>query len=299
MRPRSDSRRGARVAVLLAAALLVVTCCLVLAGAAWGDAFSPEDGPTRNAQDIDELYWILFGLGAAVVALVWGLMFYSVVKFRARRGVTPPEVRGNSGLELSWTLGAFGLTLLIALITLIFLPGIKNPQSSGRASVAEAARYTATTSQPPPKGPAVRIRVAGQQYIWRYQYPNGAVSFENMVVPKDVTVILTITANDVAHSWWIPKLGGKFDAIPGLTNKTWFKATDTGTFKGRCAEFCGDGHAAMLNSVTVLPLPQYLDWAARQKALIARSQKLVQVQRKAIQAAATATSVPGSRTGAK
>ena len=134
----------------------------------------------------------------------------------------------------------------------------------------------------------MRIAVSGQQYIWRYQYPNGAVSFEDMVVPKDVTVILSIKSNDVAHSWWIPKLGGKFDAIPGLTNKTWFKATETGTFNGQCAEFCGHGHTYMKSTVTVVPLPQYLDWAKRQKALIALSQKQVQVQRKAIPGGAVA-----------
>jgi cytochrome c oxidase subunit II len=285
MRPWSDSRRGARAVALLAAALALVTCGLILAGPAWGDALSPESGPTKNAQDIDHLYWIVFALGAAVIAAVWGVLFYSLYRFRARRGVKAPPIRGNSGLELSWTIGAFALTVVIMIITLIYLPGIKNPQPSGPASVAQAADYTATLSQPAPKGPAVNIQVSGQQYIWRYQYPNGAVSFENMVAPKDVTVILTIKSNDVAHSWWIPKLGGKFDAIPGLTNKTWFKATETGVFKGQCAEFCGVNHAAMDASVTVVPLPQYLDWAKRQKALIAQSQKLVQVQRKVIQAA--------------
>ena len=288
MRPRSDSRRGARAVALLVAACALVICGLFSAGPAWGDAFSPESGPTQNAKDIDTLYWILFAIGAAVVALVWSVLFYSLYKFRARRGVTAPQVRGNTALELTWTLGAFGLTLVIIVITLIFLPDIKNPAPSGPASVAQASGLLATTSQPEPKGPAVRIAVSGQQYIWRYQYPNGAVSFEDMVVPKDVTVILSIKSNDVAHSWWIPKLGGKFDAIPGLTNKTWFKATETGTFNGQCAEFCGHGHTYMKSTVTVVPLPQYLDWAKRQKALIALSQKQVQVQRKAIQAAQSA-----------
>jgi cytochrome c oxidase subunit II len=295
MRPRSDSRRGARVVPLLVVAFALVMCGLLTAGPAWGDAFSPESGPTRNAQDIDTLYWILFGLGMAVIGLVWGILFYSLVKFRAHRGATPPQIRGNTTLELGWTLGAFGLTLVIVAVTLIFLPDIKNPAPSGTASLAQASELQATTSQPEPKGPAVRIQVSGQQYLWRYQYPNGAVSFENMVVPKDVTVILTIKANDVAHSWWIPKLGGKFDAIPGLTNKTWFKATETGRFAGQCAEFCGHGHTYMKASVRVVELPQYLEWAKRQKTLIAQAQKQAQVQRKALQAAAPDTSTPGEQ----
>jgi len=295
MRPWSDSRRGARAVALLVAALAPVTCGLLSAGPAWGDAFSPESGPSRNAEKIDTLYWILFALGSVVIAIVWGVLFYSLYKFRARRGVTVPQVRGNNPLELGWTLGAFGLTIVILVVTLIFLPDIKNPAPSGQASVAQASGLQATTSQPEPKGPAVRINVSGQQYIWRYQYPNGAVSFENMVVPEDVTVILSIKSNDVAHSWWIPKLGGKSDAIPGLTNKTWFKATESGVFDGQCAEFCGTGHSAMKGRVTVVPLPQYLDWAKRQKALIAQAQKQVQVQRKVLQAAQSGSGASGTQ----
>jgi cytochrome c oxidase subunit 2 len=271
-----------------------VTCGLFVAGPAWGDAFSPESGPTQNAQDIDTLYWILFVMALAVIGLVWGVLFYSVYKFRARRGVTPPQIRGNTALELSWTLGAFALTVVIMAVTLVLLPGIKNPQPSGAASLAEARNLTAATNQPEPKGPAVRVVVSGQQYLWRFQYPNGAVSFVDMVVPKDVTVILSIRSNDVAHSWWIPQLGGKFDAIPGLTNKTWFKATETGTFKGRCAELCGAGHSYMYSSVTVVELPQYLEWVKRQKALIAQSQRQAQVQRKALERETTGSRAPGS-----
>jgi cytochrome c oxidase subunit 2 len=264
-----------------------VICGLFSAGPAWGDALSPESGPTRNAQDINTLYWILFAMGAVVIGLVWGLLFYSLWRFRARRRAVVPQVRGNTPLELTWTGAAFALTLVITGIMLLFLPDIRNPAPSGSATLASASGLNAATGQPEPKGPAVRIQVSGQQYLWRYQYPNGAISFETMTVPEDVTVILTLKANDVAHSWWIPKLGGKFDAIPGLTNKTWFKATETGTFDGQCAELCGAGHTNMRATVNVVPLPQYLDWVKRQKALIARAQRLAQVQRKALEAAAS------------
>jgi cytochrome c oxidase subunit II len=104
-----------------------------------------------------------------------------------------------------------------------------------------------------------------------------------MVVPKDTTVVLAIKANDVAHSWWIPKLGGKMDAVPGYTNKTWFKATSTGTFTGQCAEFCGSGHAVMSAKVTVVEPQTYVAWVATQKKLIAQAQKLDLVMRKKFQ----------------
>jgi cytochrome c oxidase subunit 2 len=104
-----------------------------------------------------------------------------------------------------------------------------------------------------------------------------------MVVPKNVTVTLSIKANDVAHSWWIPELGGKFDALPGYTNHTWFKATGTGTFKGQCAELCGSGHAVMTAKVTVVEPNQYQAWVDNQKRLIQQAQKEVSKQRSQFQ----------------
>jgi cytochrome c oxidase subunit 2 len=283
MRPFSDLGRGARLGALLVALLAVVASALAFSGSAWAGTISPEAGPTKNAQDIRTLYNVVLAMGAAVVAVVWIVLFYSLFRFRARRGRTAPQIRGNTTLELGWTLGAAGLVLIIAVITFIFLPGIRDPQESGNAALAEARGLRAAVDQPAPEGRALRITVSGQQYLWRYQYPNGAVSFTNMVVPKDVTVLLKIEANDVVHSWWIPQLGGKFDAVPGKTNETWFKATETGTFEGQCAELCGDNHASMVARVTVLELPAYLEWARRQKAEIAEAQRLAQVQRKVIE----------------
>ena len=108
-----------------------------------------------------------------------------------------------------------------------------------------------------------------------------------MVVPVGMTVTLAITADDVAHSWWIPELGGKMDAIPGYTNKTWFKATKTGTYRGQCAELCGRNHANMLARVRVVPFDEYQAWfdreaedikvarqeAARQRAALLKRQQ--------------------------
>jgi len=110
-----------------------------------------------------------------------------------------------------------------------------------------------------------------------------------MVVPKDTTVTLQIKSNDVAHSWWIPALGGKQDAIPGLTNETWFKATRTGTFRGQCAELCGANHAFMTAKVVVVEPAQYLRWVDDQKKLIQQSQKQVLKLKKQFQGQPAAT----------
>jgi cytochrome c oxidase subunit II len=271
------------VSVLVAIGL-AIALNLVLAAAAGADALTPEAGPSDNAVKIDTLYKIVFYTGLAVVGLVWGVLFYSLVRFRARRGRRPPQVFGNAPLELGWTLAAGGVVSVIALITLLMLPDIKNPPRSGPDSLAQAgAEHAALDTPPPPGGRGLRIKVASQQYIFRYQYPNGAVSFHQMVVPVDTTVLLDITANDVAHSWWIPKLGGKADAIPGHTNKTWFKATETGTFGGQCSEYCGANHAEMSAEVTVVEQQQYESWVENQKRLVEQAQREAVRQRRQFQ----------------
>jgi cytochrome c oxidase subunit 2 len=278
-------RRYRRLALTLLVTGLALALGLVLAATAGADAITPDAGPTKNAVDIDTLYKIVFFIGLVVIGIVWGVLFYSLFRFRARRGRRTPQIFGNTPLELGWTIAAGAVVAIIALITYLMLDGIKDPAPSGPSSLAEARAENASLDQPPPPAgtKSLPITVSGQQYIWRYQYPNGAVSFQQMVVPVDTTVILSIKANDVAHSWWIPKLGGKMDALPGYTNKTWFKATSTGTFKGQCAEFCGSGHAVMSAKVTVVEQQAYLAWVVRQKKLIQQAQKQAIVLRKQFQ----------------
>jgi cytochrome c oxidase subunit II len=292
MRPRPDTvRAGSRLRVFLAAFVALSVVGLVLAGTAGADAITPESGPTQNASDIDTLYKIVFVIGAMIVGLVWAILFYSLFRYRARRGAKPPQIRGNFRLELGWTIAASLVVTAVATVTFFFLDNIRDPVASGPSALAEARGENAAINQPSPPGKgALHIKVSGQQYFWRYQYPNGAVSFHDMVVPKDTTVTLSIESNDVAHSWWIPKLGGKFDAIRGLTNETWFKATRTGTFTGQCSEFCGTNHAFMTAKVIVVEPDRYQKWVTDQKNLIAEARKLVQEQRKKLQASSTSTS---------
>jgi cytochrome c oxidase subunit 2 len=91
--------------------------------------------------------------------------------------------------------------------------------------------------------------VDGHQFYWQFTYPDGHVSIQELHVPVNRVVKLDIHSQDVAHSWWIPALGGKFDAIPGVTNHTWFQANPAGTYSGQCGEFCGVFHAEMVGRV--------------------------------------------------
>ncbi len=280
MRGRAKPRAAA--VVLLLAAVVAV---LVLPGVAWADVLTPEDGPTPNAQKVDELYKIVFFIGIAVIGTVWVVLFYSLFRFRARRGRQAPQITGNTPLEIGWTAAATAIVAAITIVTYIYLDDITHPVPSGPEAVAEARDQYATINQPPPPGgKALDIQVSGQQFLWRYQYPNQAVSFHEMVVPRDTTVTLTLKANDVIHSWWIPALGGKLDAVPGYTNKTWFKVSKTGTYEGQCAELCGSGHYAMTAKVTVVEPDQYQAWVENQKKEIQEARTLVQKQRKTIEA---------------
>jgi cytochrome c oxidase subunit II len=287
MRGRPNSARAALIAV----ACVALGLALVLPATAGADLLTPEAGPSQNAVKTDTLYKIVFVIGITVIGLVWAALFYMLFRYRAGRGRAsrriPPQISGNTGLELAWTIGASAIVLALTIITYVFLPGIRDPAASGPGSVAEArGQYAALDQPPPPGGKGIEIQVSGQQFLWRYQYPNGTFSFHEMVVPRDQAVVLNIKANDVVHSWWIPELGGKQDAVPGYTNETWFKATKNGVFGGQCAEFCGTGHHAMTAKVRVVDPEAYTQWVERQKQLIAEGQKLAQEQRKTIGAAA-------------
>jgi cytochrome c oxidase subunit 2 len=243
---------------------------LVWAPEASADLLTPESGPTKNAQDIDTLYKITLYCGIVIFLLVECTLVYSLFKFRARRqGPEAAQIRGNTPLEITWTIGAALILVVLATVTFVFLPGIKNPPNSlaNGLDLAEGSDYATINQKEPPNGQALHIRVNAQQYIWRYDYTDSKdllFSFHTLYVPVNTTVTLGIYSSDVAHSWWVPKLGGKADAVPGHRNETWFRAEDTGTFEGACAELCGEGHADMRTRVVVLPVDEYEAWVAKQ-----------------------------------
>ena len=122
-------------------------------------------------------------------------------------------------------------------------------------------------------GQQIAVRVDAHQFYWQFTYPNGAVSIDELHAPVNKVVTLEIDSHDVDHSWWVPELGGKFDAIPGKTNHTWFRANRLGTYRGQCGEFCGIFHAAMQARVLVEPKNNYRSWlAAEAKAQLGRSE---------------------------
>jgi cytochrome c oxidase subunit II len=277
-------RRLAALALLLAGAFLAVAAPSALA-----DAVTPESGGSPNANDIDTLYKIVLYVGIVIFLGVEGVLIWSLVKYRARRGgPAPAMIRGNTPLELGWTIGAALILVVLAAITFIYLPDIKNPENSSPGGYQAAQNQFAVINQPPPpNGKSLKIRVVGRQYLWRFDYPGKPgelFSYYEMVVPVNTTVTLSVTAEDVIHSWWIPKLGGKVDGVPSYTNETWFRIPKPGIYRGQCAELCGENHADMRAQVRALPVDEFEQWMTRQKNDIKAAQTALAEQRRAREA---------------
>jgi cytochrome c oxidase subunit 2 len=286
--PALPRRRAFLLAVAGATVLLLALAPIASAG--W---ITPESGGSPNANDIDTLFKIVLIMGGVIFVLVEGLLVFSIVKFRRRRGGPEPAmVHGNTPLEVGWTIGAATIVAVIAAITFIYLPKIKNPPNTSANGIQQlAGTELASLSEPkPPNGKALHINVVGQQYIWRFDYIGArprltenrpVFAYESMVVPTNTTVVLQINSADVAHSWWIPKLGGKADAIPGHNNYTWFKISKPGVYRGQCSELCGNNHADMLAQVRAVPPDQFRAWLTQQRQAILQSQQALAAQRKA------------------
>jgi cytochrome c oxidase subunit II len=254
--------------------------------------FTPRSGGSPNADSIDDLYKITLYVALVIFVLVEGALGYALYRFRARKGAVAAQIRGNTRLELGWTLGAAVILLALAVLTFAKLSSIQDPVNSGPegsslVSDRRARAFASTERRLPPDGKSLKITVIGRQFVWQYVYPgadeaNGLgapYSYEEMVVPTNTTVTLDIVSADVVHSWWVPELGGKFQAVPGYHNYTWFKIEKPGIYRGQCSLICGRGHARMIATVKAVPPAQFEAWLAYQKKLIAEANADAQVAR--------------------
>jgi cytochrome c oxidase subunit 2 len=291
LRPDLNDAKSRRLRRQLGLALAVALCgSLVLAPSAFANFLTPKSGGSPNANSIDSLYKIVLYVAAVVFVVVEGALFYSVYKFRAKKGAVAAQIHGNTRLEIGWTVAAALILVVLTVVTFVKLPSIIDPPNSSSGLVLSAS----VTEPSPPNGKRLTVCVQGRQYIWRYSYGNNCLqgafssklpySYEEMVVPANTTVILDIQASDVIHSWWVPSLGGKVDAVPGYTTYTWFKALHTGTFHGQCAQLCGRGHAAMTARVKVVTPAQYSAWSKQQAQEISSANNQVSQLRQVLTA---------------
>jgi cytochrome c oxidase subunit 2 len=235
-------RRGPLAAFSLA--LFFALLCAGAAAAAPG-GLGPPDPETDSGEAISDLYWAVVAVCAVVFVAVESALVLFVIRFRRRRG-TPedaegPQIHGNTRIEIIWTIIPSLILVAIAVFTFTRIPSVEAKGSD-----------------------EVRIRVEAHQFYWQYVYPNGAISLDELRVPVGRTVTLELITHDVNHSWWVPALTGKLDAIAGRTNVLHFKPKRTGTWEGQCAEFCGIQHAVMYTSVTVVEQAAYDSWVEQQ-----------------------------------
>jgi cytochrome c oxidase subunit II len=208
---------------------LAATAALLAAGAAAAadGGLVPATPHSPNAHHTLTAYYVIFGFTAAIFVLVEGLLVAFIVKYRSRnrdRSVEGSQVHGQTRLEVIWTVIPVIILCAIGIVVFVELPSI--------------------TSAPAASDP-LHITVEGHQFYWQFDYPNGARTINELYVPVGKVVDLKVVSADVIHSWWIPELGGKIQALPGITNHTWFQADEAGTYVGQCAELCGLYHASM------------------------------------------------------
>ena len=238
--------------LLVFAGLVLLAAVSVPAALADNGGFTPVAPESPNAEGIRDSYLFVSIFVLGIFVLVEGLLVAFIVKYRRRkrpRFEDGAPIHGATKLEVLWTAIPVVILFLIGAFVFIELPGIKNIPSAGASGQLE-------------------ITVTGRQYYWQYEYSNGVIAIDTMRAPAGVPVRLEVTApdTDVIHSWWIPALGGKIDAIPGTVNETWFEVANPGTYTGQCAELCGVEHANMLASVEVLPEAEFAAWLDHRRA---------------------------------
>ena len=249
-------------------------------------ALNMTRGVTPISREVYDLHMLIFWICVAIGVVVFGVMFYSFFKFRKSKGAVAAQFSHNGRLEVLWTV-----------IPVVILVGMAVPATRTLIAMEEVA------------GDAdLSIKVTGYQWKWRYDYLDEGFGFfsvlaedsnearalrsgiapqdvpnyllevdEPMVVPIDKKIRFLVTANDVLHSWWVPALGWKRDAIPGFVNASWAVIQEPGTYRGQCAELCGRDHAFMPVVLKAVTQDEYRSWAdemkARERAALEASDK--------------------------
>tara|TARA_A100001011_G_scaffold228727_1_gene236865 strand:- start:37 stop:888 length:852 start_codon:yes stop_codon:yes gene_type:complete len=253
---------------LIGTLLFLALPCLSFA--AWNMDFQP--GNTLLAHDIRELHVIVMVICVIIFVGVFAFMFYAIFKHRKSVGHQAANFHENTTVEIIWTV-----------IPFFILAGLAWPATE----TLLAMRDTST--------PDMTIKATGYQWKWGYEYLDEGIQFystlatpqeqingtekktENYLLEVDNPVVVPVgkkvrvltTANDVLHAWYVPALAVKQDAVPGFIRDTWFKAEETGVFRGQCAELCGKLHGFMPIVVHVVTQEDYDIWVSEQKNKVA------------------------------
>lgn len=227
---------------------VILVISILVASLVWGKE-EPltnwlQDPATPLAKDVRTNFWISLITILPFLLISEGLLFYAIVKFKAKPNAKPATFHENIRLEIAWT-------ILPALALII---------------IAFPTFTTLKKMEVPPKSDMV-VEVIGHQFFWEYKYPKYEINFAEkpLVVPVNKVVTLNCTSVDVIHSWFVPAFGVKQDANPGRITHAWFKALRPGTYKGQCAELCGALHALMYITVNVVTEEEFEAWVEKNK----------------------------------
>ncbi|MFN2327447.1 MAG: cytochrome c oxidase subunit II [Chromatocurvus sp.] len=267
-----QTKRPARSVFALLALMAAVPGQLALAADDKMNQLNMPVGVTDVGKSIYDLHMIILWICVVIGALVFGVMFYSIIYHRKSRGAKASSFHESTKVEIAWTVVPF-----------VILIGMAVPATSTLIDI-----YDFDDAE-------MDILITGYQWKWKYEYLNAEgenVSFfsnmstpqteiyntqkknsnyllevdEPVVIPVGAKVRFLVTANDVIHSWWVPELAVKKDAVPGFINETWAMANEIGTYRGQCAELCGKDHGFMPIVVEVVSREDYASWMNEKQA---------------------------------
>jgi cytochrome c oxidase subunit II len=216
-----------------------------------------------GTDQIDTLLWIGFAAATIIIVAVIGGLLYALRRYRAERGAEPRQVTGGRRIQVrvGALLGIFAAVLFV--LSVVYTDNARETPASGSAGLQ------VSHSEP------LKIATTGQQWLWRYDYPNEAFSYYKLVVPVDTAVELELVSTDVVHTWDVPALAAKSDAVPGKTNHVVFSADEEGTYFGQAATLSGQAYASMRTEVEVVSPAEYQAFVAGEKKGIQAAQDRV------------------------
>ena len=234
------------VKLLVPITLLCVLGISSLIGCTPDHPMSTFDAKGPVAERQLSLFMMILWVATAVFVVVGGGLLYTIIRFRDKGdGVKPEQTHGNTKLEITWTIIPSIMLAIVAVPTIVSQFYISSP----------------------PDGEDIRINVDANQWWWEIEYPeSGVVTANEIHVPVGKAVGVYLTSPDVLHSFWVPKLAGKMDIVPGKTTYMWFQGDEVGNYHGQCAEFCGESHAYMRFRVIVDTEEDFNNWQQSQLA---------------------------------
>ncbi len=234
---RGIKRWGAILAFLVLSSLLLAAC----------DNNTPNMlnpvGPVASQER--DLFWFIFAVAAIVFVFVEGWLIVNIVRYRERPNMPQPrQIHGNNTVEIIWTVGPSLFLFFVLVLTIRTMFGLAEPPGSH-----------------------LEVRAVGHQWWWEFDYPNQhIVTADSLYVPVGTVVQVDLHSDNVIHSFWVPRVTGKTDVIPGHNNIMWFRVDQPGTYRGECAEYCGTQHAHMDFDVVAVSPGAFTVWLSQQQA---------------------------------